>query len=94
MRHSDIWDLKKGDLLIYSKTGVVMPVLEITEDGKLKTIVNKQHVYRALGQLNKFCSRYNLIKKGDTVGQDIVFYSPYRNKMIEVPSGSIYLGEL
>lgn len=95
MRWQDVSKIEVGDLLIYTPNGTRVPILGFTENKeKLKTIYNGREVTRAIGQLLKVCSKYNLIKKGEELKKSTVFYDPIKNKVIELSPGTIYLDEI
>ena len=91
MKTAEVYDLKKGDLLIYEPNGSQVPVLDIN-GSKFKTYLNGRTIERSINQLWKVRSKYIRVREGDVVLKDIAFYCPRTNQLIELKTGSVYLG--
>ena len=84
-----------GDMIIFEDRQQVMPVLG--RDIKTNAVYLKHKgrvIKRAMGQLLKHQNKFTVLRVGQKVDKDLLFYCPTTNKMIELKAGSVYLGEI
>jgi len=95
MTLNEIRKMEPGDLLVYTPNNTKIPIYSFNEDrSKFETFYNGRRVFRAIGQLMKVASKYEIFKNGITLKRDIMFYDPAKDEIIELNKGSIYLGEI
>ena len=89
-------NLEDGCLLTYLKSGESFIVENVCKRRLEFTFRNSKNSLRATSilALSRVFSGYNLIKNGDTLKKDIVFYCPKKERIVILEKGSIYLGEL
>ena len=87
--------MSKNDILLYKESNSRLPVIDVNNElGIFWVNFNGRIVKRSFYQLIKMQNRYILIKCGDKIKKDVVFYDPETNKIITLNKGTIYLGEL
>ena len=83
----------KGDVLIDRKTLRKFPVLDVI-DGHVYMELGYRRVKRAIGQIIKHQKKFIHLRVGETIPEDYAFYCPKAGKMIIIPKGTLFLGEL
>lgn len=95
MNRKDLATLEPDDLLIFKSNGSRLPIIDIDkEQGSVVVNFCGRKVKRSLNQLNRLLNHYTLIKKGEQLSKDVVFYDPVKDEIVELSAGSVYLGEL
>ena len=90
-----VWEIQRGDLLILKDSGLQMPVHNVDNHfGTIELEFNSARKVHSLRQLDKIRSSYILVKTGESIDRDIVFYSPRKSRIVILEKNVIYKGDI